>query len=362
MQKLFGLIHVALLLLISSLSLHAQCDAEGGILSTPSGEDAFVICVGDSISNAFSLVLEGNIGFNGSWIIADEQGIIISISEDLPTVIEAGGPPVCLFYFISFNSSLVGMEIGANISDISGCYDLSNPVTGAKTSIDGGELTTPDGLTAVNYCATNPILGNFEVSLSGSIGSNSLYLITDTYANILSIIDNPPFNLNTVNCDICFLWHLSFEGQVEGLEIGANATNFLGCFDLSDPLIVRRPALAGGTLAAANGTSNIIACNSGNPNSSLDVSLTGNAGAENAFIITNLSLEILAISPTANFNFAALEGNFFLLWHLSYQDNLIGFEIGSSVSAIGGCFEFSNSISVATADISGGNLSSDDTM
>ena len=357
MQKLLGLVQIAVLLLVSSFCLNAQCDAEGGVLSTPDGQNTFIICVGDSISNAFSLVLEDNIGFNGSWIITDAEGLILSLSEDLPTVIEAGGPSVCLFYFISFNSSLIGLEVGANISNISGCFDLSNPVTGTKTSIDGGELSTPDGLTAVNYCATNPILGNFEVSLTAAIGSNSLYLVTDTDANILSIVDNPPFDLNTVNCDICFLWHLSFEGQVEGLTIGANATDFLGCFDLSDPLIVRRPALAGGTLAAANGAPNIIACNSGNPNASLAVSLTGNAGAENAYILTDLSLEILAISPTADFNFASIDGNFFLLWHLSYQGDLIGFEVGANAAAIGGCFEFSNSISVATADISGGNLS-----
>ncbi|MEM9143432.1 MAG: T9SS type A sorting domain-containing protein, partial [Bacteroidota bacterium] len=38
----------------------------------------------------------------------------------------------------------------------------------------------------------------------------------------------------------CLIWHLRFEEGLTGAEIGANAADLQGCFDLSDPVTVVR--------------------------------------------------------------------------------------------------------------------------
>lgn len=350
---------ILLLLICSGLwtgDAIAQCDAEGGALFVNGDQTEFSICLDEATSSPFVLELFGNSGINGAWIITDGNGIMTSISETLPTNVEAGGAPICIFYFISYDNSTTGLQTGLNIANIGGCFDLSNPVTGTKINIDGGVVTATNGATTVDLCSTNPGLASFDITLSNPVGSNSKFLVTDADATILAIPTAPPFDLAALNCSNCFIWHLSYEDFLSGAEVGLSAVDIIGCFDLSDPLIVRKQVHEGGFLSTSSGN-NLTICTSGNPSVNWDVNLVGNEGENARYVLTDFSLNILAIAPMPYFDLNNFADNFFFLWHLSYEDGVLNFEVGQNAAALGGCFDFSNSIGLTKSSVEGGTLS-----
>jgi len=66
-------------------------------------------------------------------------------------------------------------------------------------------------------------------------------VVTDILGNILGL----PSSFEVVDFDgagegVCLVWHLSYEGTLSGVEMGANANDIEGCFDLSNPVSVER--------------------------------------------------------------------------------------------------------------------------
>jgi len=76
-----------------------------------------------------------------------------------------------------------------------------------------------------------------EITVSGSAGPNLQWVITDDQGNILGL---PP-TLDVVDFDgagagTCLIWYLAFEDGLMGAEVGNNAADLIGCFDLSNPI------------------------------------------------------------------------------------------------------------------------------
>ncbi len=130
--------------------------------------------------------------------------------------------------------------MGENANDLVGCFDLSNPITVVRNEAAGGALSLVDGSTELTICAGDSISDAFEVDLTGAVGENSAWVITDADLNILGLPAMPPFDLEGAGGGVCLVWHLSYFGEITGLEAGANAGDLLGCFDLSNPITVDR--------------------------------------------------------------------------------------------------------------------------
>ncbi len=97
------------------------------------------------------------------------------------------------------------------------------------------------GDTSLTICAGDGITNAFDVNLTGqSDTSNSGWIITDDQLNILALPPAPPFDLDAVGPGICLIRGLNFEGGLAGAEAGGNATDLMGCFDLSNPITVDR--------------------------------------------------------------------------------------------------------------------------
>ena len=48
----------------------------------------------------------------------------------------------------------------------------------------------------------------------------------------------------------CLIWHLRYEDGLEGLEMGMNANDLSGCYDLSNYIeVVRTPAAHAGEIS-----------------------------------------------------------------------------------------------------------------
>ncbi|MCZ4407710.1 T9SS type A sorting domain-containing protein, partial [Cryomorphaceae bacterium 1068] len=132
-----------------------------------------------------------------------------------------------------------GAEVGLNANDLMGdCFELSNPVPVTEYFTDGGEISTDDETT---ICVGDGIPDPIDVTLVGDQGQNTAWVITDAELNILDLPAGPPFDLEGAGTGVCLIWNLSWSGNLEGAQIGANAGDLSGdCFDLSNSIEVIR--------------------------------------------------------------------------------------------------------------------------
>ena len=131
-----------------------------------------------------------------------------------------------------------------------GCSDDDAPITEnivpLAGNISGGPFTfcvdgSPDMVSGVSISGTN------------SIGSNSSWVVTDDAGMILGL---PPTleALEGVDFDeagpgVCFIWYLRYENGLTGLEMGMNANNLDGDFDLSNSITVNRNRTMAGMIS-----------------------------------------------------------------------------------------------------------------
>lgn len=103
-------------------------------------------------------------------------------------------------------------------------------------TLTGGPFTfivdgTPDFVSGIS---TDP----------NAVGTNRSFVVTDDLGNILGL---PPTNeaLQGVDFDgagvgTCLIWYLRYENGIQGLEVGENANDLVGSYDLSNSITVER--------------------------------------------------------------------------------------------------------------------------
>ena len=153
----------------------------------------------------------------------------------------------------SFSSTVA---IGDNAGALAGCYDLSNPIMvvkeGVMGGVNGGVLSTTDGLDTISICLLSAMTTLDSVLLTGAVGDSSSFILTDLSGFILAEFSNPPFNFDNTFAGTCQIWHVSFNGQVDSLFAGGFINNLAGDFDLSNQITVLRDEPAGGVLMTAD--------------------------------------------------------------------------------------------------------------
>jgi len=223
--------------------------------------------------------------------------------------------------------------------------DASQPIVPEAGTLIGGPFTlciegTPDMVSGISL--DNP----------NGIGTNSTYVITDDSGNILGL---PPtldavqgVDFEGAGSGVCLIWYLRYENGLEGLEMGMNANDLTGTFDLSNALTVTRNQPEAGTLSGGPFTFNV----DGTPDmvSGMSLDNPNASGANRTYVITDDQGMILGLPQTladvegVNFDGAGVGVCF--IWYLRYEDGLTGLEAGMNVSGFNGCFDFSNSIQV----------------
>ena len=62
----------------------------------------------------------------------------------------------------------------------------------------------------------------------------------NTTGEILGLPMAPPFDLEGVFPGVCAIWYIRYEDGLTGAEVGMNANDLAGCFDLSNAITVNR--------------------------------------------------------------------------------------------------------------------------
>jgi hypothetical protein len=307
----------------------------------------FEFCVGDGIEDHVSgVVLSGNSGTNSQYVVTDEAGTILGLPPSPEAVdFDGAGAGVCLIWHLSYEDGLTGVQLGNNaMSDLAGCYSFSNSITVVRNQPAGGVLEGGP----FEFCVGDGIEDHVSgVVLSGNSGTNSQYVVTDEAGTILGLPPSPEaVDFDGAGAGVCLIWHLSYEDGLTGVELGNNAMSDLeGCYALSNPVTVFRNQPQGGVL---NGGPFEFCVGDTIPDMVTDVTLTGNFGTNSQYVVTDTLGNILGLPPSPEaVDFNGAGAGVCLIWHLSYEDGLIGVELGNNaMTDLVGCFSLSNPITV----------------
>ena len=347
-------------------------DPIAGMISTPTNQDSVSIIVGDGIIDSIDVVVTGANSPNTAWVITDTLLNILELPSGPPFVFENSGAGVCQIWHLGFGNVLSGVAIDANVSDLEGCFDLSNPITVTKTefvtptdTVSGGVLTTLDSLTNANLCFGGGV-DSLGVILLGALGDTMTFAITDTAGLILDLVDTAPFDFSGVIEDTCLIYNVSWN-EIDGLAIGEQIDALMGDFALSNVVIVAKEQVDGGVIETVPGGMTEVSVQVGDmmPDS-IDVSLSMTVGDSLAWVITDDMGNILELPDGPPFEFDNQAPGVCQIWNLSYATGLTGVAIGDNVSDLDGCFDLSNPITVTKTTppvpLAGGDLMTSDSL
>lgn len=238
---------------------------------------------------------------------------------------------------------LAVLALGLITTSCSNDDDAVQAIVPNAGTITGGPFTfIVDGTSDfVSGIATDP----------NAVGTNRSFVVTDDLGNILGL---PPTNdaLQGVDFDgagvgTCLIWYLRFENGLQGLEVGMNANDLQGSFDLSNSITVNRlgapdaGVLSGGPFNFIfDGTADFVSGVSTDPNA---------VGTNRTFVITDIDLNILGTPGTLEMlegvNFDGAGRGVCLVWYLRYEDDT-NIATVTNAGDLTGTFSLSNSIRV----------------
>jgi len=374
LAQLMGCFELSNPIMVTKLDCTVPCEAMGGTLSSP----AITICIDDDNPDFITpadLGLSGNIGSNNQWVVTDVNGNITALPASISDINFEGSPiGQCLIWNLAFEDDLTGAAIGNNANDLMGCFSLSNPVQVTKEEcvvdceVTGGMISGGP----FEFCANDGVddfIAIGQLVLSGNMGGNSQWLVTDNVGNIIGL----PNSFTDVNFEIaglgsCLLYHLSYENGLTGLVLGTNVNQLIGCFDLSNPITVNRidcetpcdvegGMLAGGPYEYCIGDGDIDFIKDG------QIVQFGASGSNSQWVFTDENDNILEL-PThyTELDFDGYAEGICYIYYMTYEDGLQGLNPGTNLADLDGCFDVSNTVTIIKTDCTipcmpvGGNL------
>lgn len=314
----------------------------------------FIFCTGDGIADMVDgIILSDNQGPNNQYLVTDMDGnLILEVADDPGSFnFDTLGVGNCLIWHISYGDNLFGLIPGESVSNLFGCFDLSNSIVVSKEQVEGGDLS--GGPFA--FCVDDQPDFISGLQLDNAIGDSIVWVITNADTSEIIFIPEDPteIDFNNLGSGNCLLWSLSFLEGIDGLEVGANPVNLDGCLSFSNALIISREGAQGGTIT---GGPFEFCAGDGEADFATGIELTGNVGSNNQWLITDeLGTTIIALpSDIDTFNFDNFPLGICLIWNLAFEDGIVGLELGGSIIDLSGCFGLSNSITVTRTTAEGG--------
>ncbi len=343
--------------------LNAQCEAT--TIQTTSGVTTVYTCPGDNNDDLVDLENSGNGTTDFAYVATDENNNILGINPTSTFNFEGAGVGTCLVWGFSYTGNITAQQgdflFSTPFSD--GCFQISdNLVRVVRDMPDGGMISSNSGNDILTVCTSD--LAPDVVSYNNTTTSTSAYeyIITDADNNILGHTNEQSFNFDGVPPGVCRIWGLSYSGSLT-LMMGANAaTSNLSddCFDLSDNFIeVTRTDVDGGTVADANGATNLITCAGDGNDDVVTFTHQTNSGATYGYIITDENNLVLGVPPGNSQNFEGAGEGVCRVWGISYTGNLTIFG-GDNIlnkTLSDDCFDLSdNYIEVVRTGVDGGDV------
>jgi len=326
--------------------------AAGGTIASSLGSD-FEICIAGVISDPIDVSLSGADGEFSRWIITDDNGVIIGLPGNPPFQLDPTAGDVCNIWHLGFESSFQGLFLGQDVATFTGCFELSNNIRVTKRSSSAGRINANGGFTFIDVCGSG---GSqvVNVGLFNNFGNNQTFVISDPNGMILSVGGGPDIDFSSFALGEYRINHVAYFSGA-GPAVGGNINTLTGdCLDISNTMTINKYDPTGGTISTAGGS--ISVCGDGQ-NDMVDVSISGNRGGFNRWIVTDANGNIIGLPGNPPFNFEGYPEGTCLLYHISYENGIGGINVGTNVNTLTGCFSLSNSIEVTKQSITPGTLS-----
>jgi hypothetical protein len=363
-----------LILLLSFAAFITSCEDDDDSVSTPLTLNAGTLSGGpfsfavDGQADMVSGITLNSLALNGSiqnFVITDDAKNILGLPPTLEALegvdFDGAGIGSCYIYHITYEAGLGGLESGANLDDLSGVFALSNFITVVRDGLNAGSLAggpfeflvdgVPDMITGLTFDGT------------GLNGETQSFVITDDARNILGL---PPtleavegVDFDGAGVGSCYIYHITYSGDIIGLEAGENLDGLMGSFSLSNFVEVQRSGLVAGVLSGGPYEFTV----DGNPDMASGLALDDSmiTGSNSGFVITDADLNILGLPPTLEaaqgVDFDGAGVGVCLIWHITYEDGLTGLEAGGNAGNLDGFFALSNAITVTRNGLNAGVLS-----
>ncbi|WP_190811213.1 spondin domain-containing protein [Flagellimonas sp. S3867] len=351
----------SLLMLLGVGMLLISCDAE-------SDDAPLVLNAGTLSGGPFTFTVDGTpdmvsgitlddsdvVGINRGYVITDDTGKILGLPPTLADVegvnFDGAGAGVCFIWHIVYETGLSGLEMGENTDGLSGEYELSNSIMVTRNGLNAGILA--GGPFTFTVDGTPDMVSGITLDDTDLNGTNQTYVITDDQNKILglppTLTDVEGVNFDGAGAGVCFIWHLTYEEGLSGLEAGENVAGFSGNYALSNSIMVTRNGLNAGMLSGGPFTFTV----DGTPDMVSGITLDDAElnGTNQTYVITDDQNKILGLPPSLEavegVDFDAAGAGTCFIWHLTYEDNLEGLEAGKNVADFSGNYALSNSIKV----------------
>ncbi|MEM9866178.1 MAG: hypothetical protein AAF765_00715 [Bacteroidota bacterium] len=341
----------------------APVELNAGTLS--GGPYTFVVDGVPDMVSTIALDASSLVGSNRTYVITDDSNTILGIPPTLDAVrgvdFDEAGAGTCYIYHLVFEEGLQGLEAGANLDNLQGEFDLSNFLIVVRNGLNAGTLSGGPYTFIVD--GTPDMVSSIALDDSELTGDIQTYVITDDSNTILGI---PPtleavmgVDFDAAGVGTCYIYHLTYSGEVTGLEGGLNLNDLSGNFALSNFLVVVRNGLNAGTLSG--GPYDFVV--DGIPDMVSTIALDDSelTGDVQTYVITDDSNNILGIPPTLD----AVKGVDFdeagvgtcYIYHLTYSGDISGLEGGQNVDDLSGNFALSNFVVVNRNALNAGALS-----
>ncbi|GAA3564988.1 hypothetical protein GCM10022395_14290 [Snuella lapsa] len=321
----------------------------------------FEFCVGDGEADHIpegAITLSGNMGANSQWVVTNADGSeILGLPPNSYTEVNFDEAPAgtCLVWHLMYEDGISGLEVGNNPADLIGCFEFSDFVTVIRKHTEGGTLEGGP----FEFCVGDGEADHIPegaITLTGNEGASSQWVVTNEDGTV--ILGLPPNSYSEVNFDeapagTCLVWHLSYEWELEGLEVDGLVADIMGCFSLSNAVEVIRHQPDGGTITG--GPFEFTVGDEVADNIATDsISLADNVGSMSKWVFTDKNAEkilILADDYTEP-DFDETEADTCLVWHLSYEEGIVGLVQDSLVMNLEGCYDFSNALEIIKTESS----------
>ena len=362
----------ALLGLIALMFMTVACDDDDDIEIVPyagtitGGPFEFVVDgVADMVSGIAIQNPNNLMGSGSSWVITDDAGNILGLPptlNDLEAVnFDGAGAGICLIWHLRYEGVITGLETGQNASNLDGNFDLSNSIQVTRENVMAASLS--GGPFEFIIDGEEDYVSGITVDDSEVVGSLGSFVITDDMGNILglppTLADLEGVNFNGAGAGICYIWHITYQEGLQGLEAGENTSNLSGVFALSNSIQVTRLDVMASSLSG--GPFEFIIDGNDDFVSGISVDDSNAVGSMSTFVITDDSGNILGLPPTLadleGVNFNGAGAGICFIWHLTYQEGIEGLEAGNNAADLMGSFALSNSIQVTRMDVDAGSIS-----
>ncbi len=314
----------------------------GGDLRTTTSQTTINVCNDDISANRLAVILTSNSGDFAEFFVLDRNNLIIDNNQGPNFNFESYPSGSYSIIAVSHDGDLTNNDLGSSLSNLGGCFALSNEIRIDKELVDGGSISV-GGETDLSFCVGDG--QSITPRPLGIIGSNFRWVVTDLNGEILDVLSNVPISLNRYSERFLELRLIAFGNDVQGLERRNSLSDIQGCFDFSNVVSIELMIADSGDILFANDEETTALCVDDGIDEQVMVSL-GNSFGDSQWVILDENGQIMAISTDNIFNFEGAGPGTCYIRHVSTEGAVENLQVGSNIDDLEGCYDVSNELVV----------------